>query len=248
MNSPNRFGRRERSTVFSPPSAAGSTMRPPGISASLRSVVTRYRPPDRRRNDSRIRRSVGEIGAFLPPDGRDGELGLRPREPEGGERLRGLRFRRRRDVRRLSPQRGEIDRNLLQPVRQLQGDPLGELLPDPRHAREGGGVFPRARREDARNGEDRQHRHGGLRSHAAHADRRQEDLALRVRGETVQVGAALPEMEMRAEDAALAVGGEVLAGRVGDARAESDPGALQHHEILPAPGQAPSQMVDHRGL
>src|SRR5512140_534453 len=58
MNSLNRFGRRERSTVFSPPAAAGSTMRPPDISAPLRSVVTRYRPPDRRRNDSRIRRSV----------------------------------------------------------------------------------------------------------------------------------------------------------------------------------------------
>ena len=94
--------------------------------------------------------------------------------------------------------------------------------------------------------EDRKHRHGGLRSHAAHADRRQEDLALRVRGETEQVGAALPEMEMRAEDATLPVGGEVLAGGVGDMCAESDPGALQHHEILPAPGEAPSKMVDHR--
>jgi hypothetical protein len=53
-------------------------------------------------------------------------------------------------------------------------------------------------------------------------------------------------MEMRAEDAALAVRGKVSPRGGGNKRPEPDPGALHHHEILPAPGEAASKMVDHR--
>jgi len=54
-----------------------------------------------------------------------------------------------------------------------------------------------------------------------------------------RVGAALPEMEVRAEEADVTVGGSSLRVASETRARNPDTGALQHHEILPAPREAP---------
>ena len=96
---------------------------------------------------------------------------------------------------------------------------------------------------------DAQHRQDGergFRADAAHPDRREEDLPLRFRGEAEEVAAALAEVEVRPQETALPFGRKLFPRGGGDVRAEPDPGALHHDEILPAAGEASSQVVDHR--
>src|SRR3970040_392163 len=141
MKSARNFGRRERSNAPSSPPTFGSTIRlsthPPcqnAVRSPARSRESLQRPPDQ---DFR-----GCVRAGLLAQGCNDHLRLPPVEPKSDERLGGLDLgsgRRRDSVARRDG--GIFDRHLLQPIRELQGDPLRQLLPAAGDSRKGGAVL-----------------------------------------------------------------------------------------------------------
>src|SRR5262249_33515053 len=117
---------------------------------------------------------------------------------------------------------------------QLDDDPLGRALADPRHRLEARSVAGRERREQLARRTAAQHGLGDLRADALHADQQQEQVALLLGGKAVELERVVTDDQVAVE----ADGGadrRYVAKRLGaDREAVADPGRGLDHDVVGA--------------